>query len=93
MRKYPMTPFIAIKIDLLSYFLKSNVEYEIEYGKLPTDVVTPSILGKILTMDKEDIDGLRVTFEDKWNYVSLDHYDHFKGLIILTSLAVIKQKI
>jgi hypothetical protein len=64
-----------------------------EYGMLSSDVVTPRILAKLLTIDREDIDGLRVNFENRWSYVSLDHYDHFKGFIILTMLVVIKQRV
>jgi hypothetical protein len=62
MRKGPMTPIMAIKIDLLSYFFRKNIDYQIEYGRLSSDVVIPSILVKILTIDKEDIDGLKETF-------------------------------
>lgn len=64
-----------------------------EYGKLPNDVVVPSILSKLLKIDKEVIEGLRVSFEDKWHYVSMDHYDNFKELVILISLVAIKQKV
>jgi hypothetical protein len=55
--------------------------------------VVPHILSKVLTIDREDIDALRETFEDRWNYVSLDHYDHFKKLIILTTFVTIRQKL
>lgn len=88
-----MTPYMAIKLDLLSYFLRNNIEYEINYGKMHTDVVTPIILAKVLNFDKEDIDRLRVAFEDKWNFVSLDYYEHFKDLIVLTTLVAIRQKV
>jgi hypothetical protein len=63
-----------------------------EYGKLPTELVVPHILCKLLTIDREDIEVLRLAFEDRWDYISLDHYDHFKRLIVLTTLVAIRQK-